>query len=137
MSTDEQRAKWRAWDATHRAQRNAYSAAHREHHREYDRAYSAAHREELAAKAKERRLKNPIVAAEKRKRYATSHLHERAVGLRAERAVKNGHIAKPDKCSACGVGDVQIEGHHFDYDKPLDVIWLCRPCHKKAHRRTP
>lgn len=44
------------------------------------------------------------------------------------RALKRGDLTRPNKCSRCGnVGD--IEGHHRDYDKPLDVEWLCIPCH--------
>jgi hypothetical protein len=41
---------------------------------------------------------------------------------------------KPAACSACGlVGRVQ--GHHEDYSKPLDVIWLCQKCHGLRHRK--
>lgn len=56
-----------------------------------------------------------------------------AVG-KANTAVYNGMIIKPDKCSKCSnPTNRRIEGHHMDYDKPLEVIWLCLPCHRKLH----
>ena len=46
-------------------------------------------------------------------------------------AIKLGHITKePCKC-----GEKEVEGHHEDYSKPLDVEWLCTKCHRKHHRR--
>ena len=48
-------------------------------------------------------------------------------------AVKSGRVRKPDKCSKCGEGG-RIEGHHTDYTKPLDVMWLCRQCHVNEHK---
>ena len=48
------------------------------------------------------------------------------------RAVSRGEIVRPDTCSKCaGGGD--IEAHHHDYFKPLDVIWLCKKCHGMEH----
>jgi len=38
----------------------------------------------------------------------------------------------PAACSRCGSTDKLVK-HHPDYDKPLDVVWLCRKCHRKAH----
>ena len=34
-------------------------------------------------------------------------------------------------CENCG-GKAQM--HHDDYEKPLSVVWLCRPCHLEHHK---
>jgi len=49
--------------------------------------------------------------------------------------IRKGNIKRPHYCSKCGKFGLRIEGHHEDYDKPLEVIWLCRACHRKEHRR--
>jgi len=36
-------------------------------------------------------------------------------------------------CEVCG--NQNAEGHHFDYSKPLEVIWLCPVHHKDMHRK--
>ena len=56
------------------------------------------------------------------------------------KAVYRGILPKPSACSQCGRVS-RIEGHHYDYDKPLDITWLCRRCHVFRHplysRRRP
>ena len=47
-------------------------------------------------------------------------------------SIRNGSISKPLVCSNCGKIS-KIEGHHYDYSKPLDVLWLCNPCHRNVH----
>lgn len=49
-------------------------------------------------------------------------------------ALKNGNLSKPDICETCKKNGRQIEGHHNDYSKPLEVVWLCSACHKQLHR---
>jgi hypothetical protein len=35
-------------------------------------------------------------------------------------------------CIKCG--EQKSLAHHEDYDKPLEVMWLCQPCHKQRHK---
>ena len=58
--------------------------------------------------------------------------------LRIGRAHNNMHyalrIGKLQKgvCEECG--NPEVEAHHDDYDKPLEVRWLCRRCHSILRR---
>lgn len=47
------------------------------------------------------------------------------------RAIKSGQILR-SPCVRCGA--IKSVAHHEDYDKPLDVMWLCQPCHKQRHK---
>lgn len=46
-------------------------------------------------------------------------------------AVKMGRLVK----QPCSCGNPRSEGHHEDYTKPLDVIWMCRQCHAAYHKK--
>jgi hypothetical protein len=52
-------------------------------------------------------------------------------------AVKSGEITR-QPCVAClATGAEQrgiSQGHHEDYSKPIDVIWLCRSHHRLTHQ---
>lgn len=47
------------------------------------------------------------------------------------RAVKRGELKKATQCAWCGDDTQPIEAHHPDYDRPLMVVWLCQPCHRR------
>lgn len=57
-----------------------------------------------------------------------------------EKAIQRGAIQREQRCQTCGAsyvfedGRTAIQAHHCDYNKPLDVMWLCQKCHHEWHR---
>ena len=52
--------------------------------------------------------------------------------IAVSRAVLSGTLTRPRTCSLCL--SIDIEAHHNDYSKPLDVTWLCPRHHAELHR---
>jgi hypothetical protein len=58
-----------------------------------------------------------------------------------ETAVKRGIVKRKIVCETCGDtpvfknGRTGIQSHHCDYNKPLEVMWLCQKCHHKWHQK--
>lgn len=50
-------------------------------------------------------------------------------------AIQNNKLIKPNNCFKCNSTE-NIEAHHPEYsiEKALDVIWLCRNCHRALHQ---
>jgi hypothetical protein len=48
-------------------------------------------------------------------------------------ALRDGKISRAERCEKCGAKEF-LHKHHFDYNEPLNVIWLCARCHNKIHR---
>jgi len=47
------------------------------------------------------------------------------------RAIKKGLLVR---CPCVRCGEQKSLAHHEDYDKPLEIMWLCQPCHKQRHK---
>lgn len=63
------------------------------------------------------------------KKYIDNNPKRRAAQLAVGNAIRSGRlIALP--CFECGM---PAEAHHPDYDRPLDVVWLCPLHHKQVH----
>lgn len=78
----------------------------------------------LSGKGIETREENKILYPEK---------HEARKIMAA--AVRSKKIIKPESCSLCNEISKRIEGHHKDYSKPLEIVWLCCKCHRASHRK--
>ena len=84
------------------------------------------HREKILKQNKAKRLAGLMPAWKPR-----GELKEKCHAL-FEYAMKTGRVQK-QPCSVCGT--LKAEGHHPDYFKPLEVVWLCLKHHREIHRK--
>ena len=99
----------------------------------YADAYQAKNIDELRAKARER-MKHPDrvkVATELTKIWKEADARRRKCHNKVKTEIKAGRLNR-DPCVRCG--DTNSHAHHEDYDKPLDIVWLCPVCHKQRHK---
>lgn len=101
-----------------------------EYYREYDKSRAnLPHRVKARAEySQTERGKDRHTAASKA--WIGKHPNRRAVHCILNNAIKSGKV-KPQPCIKCGK---KAHAHHSDYDRPLDVIWLCPKHHKEAHQ---
>lgn len=108
--------------------------------REYDR--NRPNKKERCEKQKEYkarlRRENPEKYAEIfhgiRKRYRQKYRDKTNAENQLDYAILHNKIIRPDECSVCHKKCIP-HGHHFDYTKPLEVIWVCPACHSQIHRQ--
>lgn len=65
--------------------------------------------------------------------YRRNNLQKARAHQAVHRALEKSLLIKPRLCEMCHQ-EKRLEAHHPDYDKPLDVVWLDRGCHKKLHK---
>ena len=69
----------------------------------------------------------------------TTMRHDEKALRAVERAIRKKILIRPEHCVECGQakkkrnGLSDINAHHDDYNKPLDVRWLCSQCHFDWH----
>ena len=83
---------------------------------------SAGARDGLASRCR------PCVSASRSRQPAK----QRKAHYLVNRAIVSGELS-PQPCEVCGTEE-RIEAHHPDYDRPLDVMWLCARHHGEWHR---
>ena len=66
-------------------------------------------------------------------RWRSNNKDKVRVHKKLARAIKSGLLARLP-CVVCG--ESLSHGHHEDYNKPLEVIWLCHSHHVQFHRGT-
>ena len=99
---------------------------------EYMRKWRANHPGYDAALNRKYSRGNTAIHRRDRASYKRNHPDRFKAQHKLRNAVFTGKI-KSLHCTRCGLV-CNPEGHHPDYAKPLEVIWLCRPCHSKSIR---
>jgi len=102
--------------------KKAYRSANIDHIRQHDRERQKQSHRKIAAVKNVQKLRSTEEG--KRKHVAQ---------YKFSNAITAGKIKRPSTCSKCGCSG-RIEGHHKDYSKPFDVVFLCTICHNQRHK---
>ncbi len=134
---------WERKTADRRAYEKAYRLAHIEKMREYQKKRPKRPYDPVKERAKYERLmlrKNPnwkphvpVVPrtnAQKKAQKKASNPVVFNARHTLDMAVSRGRVKK-HPCFVCGVEPA--EGHHPDYSRPREVVWLCREHHGQLH----
>ena len=109
------------WQKNNIEKRREYSRKNKEKQKEYHKKYKEKNVEKYNAIVRKNMQRD-------RQRHPEKHRARKILFC----ALRTGFMTKPEQCSRC-LKECKPEGHHPDYSKPLEVIWLCRECHNKEH----
>ncbi|MBW1931449.1 MAG: hypothetical protein JRI56_00180 [Deltaproteobacteria bacterium] len=113
----------RKYRQEHRAERAEYQRKWRQEHRarwaEYHRRWRHGHKAQVREYVQKWRQNNP----------------EKVRAHNAVNCAIQAEELKPSVfCEECGL-PAETQAHHEDYNKPLEVDWLCRSCHRQRHKQ--
>jgi len=66
-------------------------------------------------------------------RYRKIHLLKYKAITAAGNAIRDKKLVKKTHCERCGK-KTRLHKHHEDYSRPLQIVWLCQPCHILRHK---
>ena len=104
-----------------------------EYYREYDRKRHAEDPKRRAythAQSTAWRKSNPERSSELAKQWLARNPEKRSAHIKVGNAIKSGKLVK-EPCEVCG--SENVHAHHDDYNKQLDVRWLCPQHHSLLH----
>ncbi len=148
------RLRDKRWVEKNREKSNAIKKAYKQRNREtylasqreYAKSRYIEKREELLSKRKSPEALKVMAAWREKNRerlnqeYLEKYHHNpelnrkhKARGI-VNKAIQSGKMLKPDKCTLCAYQG-KLHAHHLDYDMPMNVTWLCIPCHRNLHSK--
>lgn len=110
----------------------ANRAANLERYRAFDKARASQPHRVAARKGYQQTNAFAQSHAAAAKRWAAKHPERRKANNLLDNAVRDGRVIPWPVCAVPECCD-KPHGHHPDYSRPLDVVWLCDSHHKAAH----
>ena len=91
---------------------------------------------DIIARAAIRAIDRADEVREAQRRWGERNKHQRKAHNAVNNAVRDGRLHKPTCCNKCGqeTPSRRLQAHHHDYDRPLNVDWVCTTCHGQTHR---
>lgn len=121
------------------ADKRAWTVANPEARKRHNRAYYSRHREQInAQRGRWSREISPQARERKRVRdreWKRANREKTRAHVAVAQAIQRHELIRPVFCAECRktCRHSEIQAHHKDYSKPLDVIWLCGSCHRARH----
>ena len=109
-------------------------AENKEYYKEYDRKRANDPKRIQKRKEYANSIRGKERVAAGRKNWISRNPEKTTAHNALARAVRDKKVLKPDYCFVCGEKAREIHGHHFDYNKPLEVLWCCADCHIGLHK---
>jgi len=84
--------------------------------------------------AEKERLKDPDYREKsnaRKKKWAESNIIRKSAHIITGNAIRDNRLIRK-LCEVCG--ESKAEAHHEDYEKPLEVNWLCKKHHMERHK---
>ena len=74
--------------------------------------------------------KGGVKSVGRKGKYRSKYPGKSAAHDELTKAIRSGKVTRKP-CEQCG--NINVEGHHKDYSKQLEVVWLCKRHHMEAH----
>ena len=105
----------------------------RDHYKAYERLRLHDPKRVTARKEHTRKLyrEEPERVKAYKTKWVSRNQYKRAAQVILGNAVRDGRVQR-QPCERCG--SFRSQGHHEDYSKPLEVMWLCAAHHGERHR---
>lgn len=110
-----------------------YFLNNREHYENYANEYYEQNKYKVAERCRKYNRKNKDRLAKNHAIWCKKNPQAIEAHNSVYKALKEGTLVKLHECECC-CKKGSTEAHHEDYNFHLNVLWLCRACHRRYHK---